>query len=93
MSFDAETFASLGVDTTPKSFDTTVGTNTIRLMVAPNALPPRSDDAKEALTRVFQKKIKKDLKKIKKAKMRGQTAKVRNLKKKLKRLRKKLARL
>ncbi len=94
MSFDAETFASMGVDaTTPKSFDTTVGTNTIRLMVDPNALPPRSDNAKDVLQRVFEKKIKKVLKKIEKAKNRGQTAKVRNLKRKLKKLRKKLARL
>ncbi len=95
LGFSGETFASLGIDPTPFTFDTTVGDNTIHMFTMPPFLPPANPTAfdnaseKSALFRGIkglQKKAKKLKKKGKKAKAKKLLKKVKKLKKQLKAL-------
>jgi len=83
--FNATTLASLGVDTTPFTFDTTVGTNTIHMFTK----PPVVDNS--AARADLLKQIKKLKKKAKKLKKKGKKAAAKKLGNKAKKLQAQLA--
>lgn len=91
MTFEGETFSSLGVDTTPRSFDTTVGGNTIHLFRRPGSVDPINNNA---ITRArLQRKIKAIKKKIKRLKRLNRASEIKRLNKKVRKLRKRIRRL
>lgn len=85
MTFSSITPFFLEVDTTPFTFDTTVGTNTIHMFTRP---PIAVDNS--ALKLALLNKIKKLKKKAKKVSKKGKKAKAKKLKKKVKKLNKRL---
>jgi hypothetical protein len=89
MEFPGETFSSLEVDTTPFTFDTTVGDNTIHMFT----MPPATTIDNSVLKMSLQSKIKKLQKKAKKLSKKGKKAKAKKLKKKAKKLKQQLAAL
>ncbi len=95
LAFTSTDFETLGVETTPFTFDTTVGDNTIHMFTMPPVLPPANENAfanaseKSALFRG----IKGLQKKIRKLKKKGKKAKAKKLLKKVKKLKKRLAAL
>lgn len=88
MTFLGTDLATLGVDTTPFSFNTTVGTNTIHMFTTPDEFAA-AEAAKAAATASaradLERKIRKLKKKARKLKKKGQKAKAKKLLKKLKR--------
>ena len=88
--FADATFASLGVDPTPKSFTSTVGANTIFLFVDPADIAA-AEAAAEAAARAaaradLLKKIRKLKKKSRRLKKKGRKARAKKLSKELKKL-------
>ena len=89
MPFLSTDLATLGVDTMPFSYDTTVGTNTIHMFTMPPPVVTDNSAAKAELLKQIQK-LKKKAKKLKK---KGKKAKAKKLGKKVKKLQAQLAAL
>lgn len=92
MVFENASLASLGIDPTPKSFDTSVGTNSIHLFLTPAELAAQRA-ARAAEISKLQRKIRKLNKKSRKLKKKGLLVKAKKLKRKIKKLQKQLAAL
>ncbi len=95
MTYNATDLATMGVDTTPDSYDTTVGDNTIHMFSKPLVLPPANEKAFENASEksALFRGIKGLQKKARKLKKKGKKAKAKKLLKKAKKLKKKLAEL
>ena len=92
MTFLMTDLGTLGVDTTPFTFNTTVGSNTIHMFTDPNKLA--AEEAAEAAARAdLLRQIRKLQKKAKKLKKKGKKAKAKKLQKKIKKLKQQLAAL
>jgi len=87
--FAGETLTSLGIDTTPFAFKTTVGNNTIRMFTSPSEYAAQLTEEAAAIATAkvdLLKKIQKLKKKAKKLKKKGKKAKAKKLGKKAKKL-------
>jgi len=82
MTFLATTLATLGVDTTPFTYATTVGTNTVHMFT----LSPAEVAARAAAKAKLLRQIRKLKKKARKLKKKGKKAKAKKLGKKVKKL-------